>query len=114
MWNVQRSIGFWKRDWNKSDADVFTFGDKGDVFTFTGAGGSTISFACDGKDHPYARVLYSCSFPDERTYELAFKENGKVYMTRTSKISEDGKKMVRIAKNGEGKALSELSFEKIE
>jgi hypothetical protein len=109
-------IGFWKRDWNKSEEIVLTFTDKGDVFTFTNSNGLTGERNCDGKDHPnsnVAGVLYSCSFPDERTYELVFRQNGKAYLTRISKVSEDGKRMVRTDKNADGKPGPQETYEKI-
>lgn len=108
-------IGFWKRNWEKSDPSVIKYTAKGDVFTTTAADGITDERDCDGKDHPNRLLegtLYSCGFPDERTYELVLKDNGKVTTTISSKISEDGKKMARIVKNGEGKTMSELRFEK--
>lgn len=110
-------IGFWKRNWDKSDADVTKFTAKGDVFTITDTTGITDERDCDGKDHPtkfLEGVLYSCGLPDEHTYEVVLKDKGKVINTISSKISEDGKKMVRTVKNGEGKTMSELRFEKID
>ena len=110
-------IGFWKRNWDKSDADVTKFTAKGDVFTITDTSGITDERQCDGKDHPtkfLEGVLYSCGLPDEHTYEVVLKDKGKVINTISSKISEDGKKMVRTVKNGEGKTMSELRFEKVD
>jgi hypothetical protein len=110
-------IGFWKRNWDKSDASVVKFTAKGDVFTITDPSGITDERQCDGKDHPsrfIGGVLYSCGLPDEHTYEVVLKDKGKVFETITSKISEDGKKMARIVKNGEGKTTSELRYEKVD
>jgi hypothetical protein len=110
-------IGVWKRNWDKSDASLIKYAAKGDVFTITATDGITDERQCDGKDHPnkfLAGLLYSCGLPDERTYELAIKDNGKVVTTITSKISEDGKKMARTVKNGEGKTTSELKYEKVD
>lgn len=110
-------IGLWRRDWRKSDANVVAYAAKGEVFTITNQRGVTDERNCDGKDHPnrfLAGVVYSCGFPDERTYELVIRDNGKVTATTISKISEDSKKMVRTVKNGEGKITSELNFEKVD
>jgi hypothetical protein len=110
-------IGFWRRNWDKSDASVVTFRAKGDVFTITDPSGITDERQCDGKDHPtkfLEGVLYSCGLPDEHTYEVVLKDKGKVVNTISSKISEDGKKMVRTVKDGEGKTMSELRFEKVD
>jgi hypothetical protein len=110
-------IGFWKRNWGKSDASVIKYTAKGDVFSITTTDGTTDERQCDGKDHPnrfLAGLLYSCGFPDEHTYELVMKDQGKVVTTITSKISEDGKKMARTVKNGEGKTTSELRYEKVD
>jgi hypothetical protein len=110
-------VGFWKRNWDKSDADVVTFRAKGDVFTITDPSGITDERQCDGKDHPskfLEGVLCSCGLPDEHTYEVVLKDKGKVVNTISSKISEDGKKMVRTVKDGEGKTMSELRFEKVD
>jgi len=91
-------IGFWKRDWNKSDPFVLTYTSNGDGLTFTDPRGVDHDRNCDGNDHPESTfgqdALYSCSFPDDRTYELTSKRNGKVVSTMSRKISEDGKKMV--------------------
>src|SRR5437879_246646 len=90
-------IGFWKRNWDKSDLLISTYTSNGDVFTVTGPDGVTSERNCDGKDHPNAAdttILYSCHFTDPHTDEVAFKKNGKLLMTRTNKISEDGKNMV--------------------
>lgn len=110
-------VGFWRRNWDKSDASLIKYAAKGDVFTITATDGITDERQCDGKDHPnkfLAGLLYSCGFPDEHTYELVMKDNGKVVTTISSKISEDGKKMARTVKNGEGKATSELKYEKVD
>jgi len=110
-------VGFWKRNWDKSDASVIKYAAKGDVFSITTTDGTTDERQCDGKDHPnrfLAGLLYSCGFPDERTYELVMKDQGKLVTTTTSKISEDGKKMARTVKNGEGKITSELKYEKVD
>jgi hypothetical protein len=110
-------VGFWKRNWDKSDASLIKFTAKGDVFTITDPSGITDERHCDGKDHPskfLEGILYSCGLPDERTYEVVLKDQGKVTTTITSKISEDGKKMARTVKNGEGKTISELKFEKVD
>lgn len=109
--------GFWKRDWQKSDAIIISYSSKGDVFTFTSALGNVDERHCDGKDHPntiVAGTLYSCDFPDERTYEMVVKRNGKVILTRTTKISEDGHSMVRAEKGADGKLASEQTYEKVE
>ena len=108
-------IGFWKRDWNKSDLLISTYTSNGDVFTVTGPDGVTSERNCDGKDHPNAAdttILYSCHFTDPHTDEVAFKKNGKLLMTRTNKISEDGKNMVSTLRNADGKTTSEETFEK--
>jgi hypothetical protein len=110
-------VGSWKRDWDKSDANVLAYAAKGDVFTITNQRGVTDERHCDGKDHPnkfLAGVVYSCGFPDERTYELVIKDKGKVTATITSKISEDGTKMARTVKDGEGKITSELTLKKVQ
>jgi hypothetical protein len=109
-------IGFWKNDWNKSDALLYTYTAKGDLFTFISPEGVRAERNCDGKDHPNeldTTFLYSCSFPDDRTYEVVSKAKGKVAGTVTSKVSEDGKKIVRITRNAEGKITSEVTCEKI-
>jgi hypothetical protein len=110
-------IGFWKRNWDKSDASVIRYTAKGDVFTITDPSGITDERQCDGKDHPsgfLAGILYSCGLPDEHTYEVVLKDKGKVTTTISSKVSEDGKKMARTLKDGEGKTISELRFEKVD
>jgi hypothetical protein len=110
-------VGFWKRNWDKSDASVIKYAVKGDVFTITAIDGITDERQCDGEDHPskfLEGVLYSCGLPDEHTYEVVLKDKGKVVNTISSKISEDGKKMVRTVKNGEGKITSELKYEKVD
>ena len=110
-------IGYWKRNWDKSDASVIKYTAKGDVFTFVDTSGITDERHCDGKDHPskvLEGTLYSCGLPDKHTYELVLKDQGKVTTTISSKISEDGKKMARTVKNGEGKTMSELKFEKVD
>ena len=110
-------IGFWKRNWDKSDASVIKYTAKGDVFTITDPSGITDERQCDGKDHPsgfLAGILYSCGLPDEHTYEVVLKDKGKVTTTISSKISEDGKKMARTVKDGEGKTMSELKYEKVD
>ena len=109
-------IGFWKRDWDKSEANV-TYSAKGEVFTATDLHGITDERHCDGKDHPntfLTGVLYSCGFPDEHTYELVLKDKGKVVSVVTNRFSEDGKKMIRTTKNAEGKTTFESTYEKIE
>jgi hypothetical protein len=109
--------GFWKLDWNKSNAVVLTYTSKGDVFTFTDPRGVAHDRNCDGNDHPDSTAgagdHYSCRFLDDRTYELTSKRNGKVVSTITRKISEDGKKMAQTVRNAEGKITSEYVFEKI-
>jgi hypothetical protein len=110
-------IGFWKRNWDKSDASVIKYTAKGDVFSITTTDGTTDERQCDGKDHPnkfLAGILYSCGFPDGLTYQLVLKDNGKVTTTISGKISEDGKKMARTVKDGEGKTISELKYEKVD
>ena len=109
-------IGFWKRDWNKSDVDVLTYTRKGNVFTVTDAAGVTYERNCDGKDHPdtvVTGVLYSCRFTDPDTYDLAYKKNEKVTFSLTRKISDDGKTMVETVKNAEGKPGPQETYEKI-
>jgi len=109
--------GFWKRDWNKSDAVVLTYTSEGDVFTFTDPRGVVHDRNCDGNDHPDSTAgagdHYSCRFLDDHTCELTSKRNGKVASTITRKISEDGKKMTQIARNAEGKTTLEQTFDKI-
>lgn len=111
-------IGFWKRDWSKSDPLVLTYTSKGELFTFTDPGGRLHDRNCDGNGHPDsafgAGASYSCRFPDDRTYELTSKRNGKVVSTTTRKISEDGKKMVGTSRNAEGKMTFDLTYEKID
>jgi hypothetical protein len=110
-------IGFWKRDWNKSDPIVLTYTSKGDGLTFTDPRGVEHDRNCDGNDHPDSGfgldALYSCRFPDDRTYEVTSKRNGKVVSTVTRRVSEDGKKMVATARNADGKITSESTLEKI-
>lgn len=110
-------IGFWKHNWDKSSANTITFAAKGNVFTVTGPGGNANERNCDGKDHQSATAVgfsHNCRFTDPYTYEVVFKQNEKVFVYMTRRISDDGKKMVTINKNGEGKTTSESSFEKIE
>ena len=110
-------VGFWKRDWNKSDVLLTTFALNGDVLTLTGSDGSTNERNCDGKDHPQiteTNMVYSCRFTDPFTYELVQRQNEKVTFSLTRKISDDGKKMVMIRKNAEGKTMPELTFEKVQ
>ena len=112
-------IGFWRSDWNKSDALIETYARKGDVFMFTTREGITSERICDGKDHLNTaapadlNVSYSCHFIDPHTEELIFKSNGKIVRTRTNKISEDGKKMVSTFTNAVGKTTAELTYERI-
>lgn len=110
--------GFWKRDWNKSDAVVLTYTSKGDALTFIDPRGVEHDRNCDGNDHPDrtfgADALYSCRFLDDRTYETTSKRNEKVVSTMTRKVSQDGKKMVGTARNAEGKITSEYTYEKLE
>jgi hypothetical protein len=109
--------GFWKRDWNKSDPLVLTYTTNGDGLTFTDPRGVVHDRNCDGNDHPDSAfgtdALYSCRFLDDRTYEVTSKQNGKVVSIVTRAISEDGKKMIGIGRNAEGKTTSEFSYEKI-
>lgn len=110
-------VGFWKRNWDKSDALITTFARKGDVLTITGSNGVTSERDCDGKDHPQVtetNTVYSCSFADPFTYELVVRQTEKVTFSLTRKISDDGKKMVTIRKNAEGKTLPEWIFEKVQ
>jgi hypothetical protein len=110
-------IGSWNRNWNKSDVSMTTFASNGDVLTLTGSDGVSTERNCDGKDHSEAfdtAVLYSCRFNDPHTYELISKKNGKVTFSLIRKISDDGKKMVLIRKNAEGKTMPELTFEKVQ
>jgi hypothetical protein len=115
--NDNSFVGFWKRDRNRDDAVFITYATKGAVFTFTDAWGVAHDRNCDGKDHldnaSPTGSLYSCRFPDDHTYELTSKANGKVLSTTTRKISEDGKTMFRASKDAEGKTSSEEKYEKI-
>lgn len=109
-------IGFWKRNWNKSEALLTTFAAKGDVLTLSAPEGYIYERNCDDRDHPEAyetNMVYNCRFTNAYTYELALKQNEKVTFSMTRKISDDGKKMVLISKNAEGKTTSEEAFEKI-
>jgi hypothetical protein len=109
-------IGFWKRDWIKSDPIFLTYTAKADVFIVTGQYGLTDERRCDGRDHPNTNLAgteYSCGFPDDRTYEVVFKDKGKIVSKVTNKISEDGKKFVRTVQNGEGKTTLERIYEKV-
>jgi hypothetical protein len=109
-------VGSWKRNWKKSDDLVTTIALKGDVLTIASSDGITTERNCDGKDHPNAAdttSLYNCRFADPSTYELVLRQNEKVTFSLTRKISDDGKKMVVIRKNAEGKTMPEWSFEKI-
>lgn len=109
-------VGFWKRNWGKSDVLITTFSSKGGAMTVT-ASGQTFERDCDGKDHPNpgdTTVLYSCRMTDPSTYDLVQKKNEKVVSSLTRKISGDGKKMVAIWKNAEGNTASEATYEKIE
>jgi hypothetical protein len=110
-------VGFWKRDRIKDDAVFITYATKGALFTFTDAWGVAHDRNCDGKDHlesaSLAGSLYSCRFPDDHTYELTAKANGKVLSITTRKVSEDGKTMFRASKDAEGKTISEEKYEKI-
>ncbi len=109
-------IGFWKRDWNKSDAIVLTYAHQAGGYVVTDQNGVAHVRNCDGNDHTdsvMAPLRYSCHFTDENTVETLFKdENGKADSSLTTKVSEDGKKMTRLRKNAEGKTTSELIFEK--
>jgi hypothetical protein len=109
-------VGFWKRDWNKSDTVVLTYTRKADVFVFTDQDGIAHVRNCDGNDHADSarpEFHYSCRFTDENTEELLFKnENGTFNSSLTTKVSSDGKKLVRTRKSPEGKTTSELIFEK--
>jgi hypothetical protein len=110
-------IGFWKRNWNKSDVRITTFALKGDVLTLTDSDGVTTERNCDGKDHPEAldtTVMYSCRLTGPYSYEAVFKKNEKVTFSLTRKISEDGKKMVMTRKNAEGKTMPQWTFEKVQ
>jgi hypothetical protein len=113
-------LGFWKRDWNRGDALIVKYASKGDVFTFTDPRGVVHDRNCDDNDHPdtdstpmMTGALYSCRFLDDRTYESASKRDGKVVSTITSKISEDGKKMVWTLRNAESKTAFEYTYEKM-
>jgi hypothetical protein len=110
-------IGLWRRNWNKSDALITTFSSKGDMLTLTGTDGITIERDCDGKNHPDTTertMVYSCHFTDPFTYDLVLTQNEKVTFSLTRKISDDGKKMVVIRKNAEGKTMPEWTFEKVQ
>jgi len=108
-------IGFWKHDWNKSDAVVLTYTGKADGFVVTDQNGVAHVRNCDGDDHAdneRAEIHYTCRFTDENTEETVFKLDGKVGSFLTTKVSADGKKLARIRKSAEGKVTSELIFEK--
>jgi hypothetical protein len=108
--------GFWKRDSNKSDPVVLKYTSKGNGLTFIDPRGVEHDRNCDGNDHPDSNfgqdALYSCRFPDDRTYEATSKRNGTV-STVTRRVSEDGKKMVATTRNVGGKTTSEYTYEKI-
>jgi hypothetical protein len=110
-------IGFWKYNWNKSDPTILTYTAKGELFTFTAPNGVTSERNCDGKDHPLEILgsgwAYSCQFIDEHTYEMTEKQNGKVLLVITRKVSADGKTMVATVKNAEGKITSTTNLEKV-
>lgn len=110
-------IGFWKQDWSKSDPLITTISGKGDEFTFLTFDGITGERHCDGKDHPDnfdATMLYRCRLIDPHTYDVVEKKNGKVTLSLTPKVSDDGRKMVVTRKNAEGKALPEYVLEKVQ
>ena len=110
-------IGFWKQDWSKSDPLITTISAKGDEFTFLTFDGITAERHCDGKDHPDnfdATMLYRCRLIDPHTYDVVEKKNGKVTLSLTRKVSDDGRKMVVTRKNAEGKALPEYVLEKVQ
>jgi hypothetical protein len=109
-------LGYWGRNWKESDAEVTTFAHKGDILIVTDRYGILSERDCDGKDHPdnvYTSSMYSCHLPDAHTYEMERKKNEKVFFSLTRKISDDGKGMVVIRKNAQGKTLPEWTFEKI-
>jgi hypothetical protein len=109
-------IGYWKKNWEKSDPLDSTFTIKGDVLALTNDVGIMTERNCDGKDHPDIvdpTAMYSCRFIDPQTYEMEFKKNEKVTFSLTRKISDDGKKMVVIRKNAQGKTMPEWTFEKV-
>ena len=79
--------------------------------------GSCLDRNCDGNDHPDstfgADAVYSCRFPDDRTYEVTSKRNGKVFSIITRRVSEDGKKMLATRRNADDKITSEYTYEKM-
>ena len=108
-------IGFWTSDWNKSDVLLTTFAAKGHVLSIMSPSGLAVERICDGEGRPTkvdATVLYGCHFNNPYALEVVYKKNQKVLFSSTTKVSEDGKKMVQTRKNPEGKTLSELVFEK--
>ncbi len=108
-------IGFWKSDWNKSDVLLTTFAAKSEMLSIMGPSGLTVEKICDGEDHPSkidATILSSCRLNGPYAFEEVYKKNQKVLFSQTTKVSEDGKKMVRTRKNPEGKTSSESVFER--
>jgi hypothetical protein len=108
-------IGFWKSDWNKSDVLLTTFAAKSDVLTIMNPSGLTVEKICDGEDHPSkidATILSSCRFNGPYAFEEVYKKNQKVLFSQTNTVSDDGKKMVLIRKNTDGKTTSERFFER--
>src|SRR6266566_9706942 len=70
--NDDAFIGYWKRNWDKSDDLLNNFALKGDVLVLTNNVGITTERDCDGKDHPDSggtTATYSCRFLDAQTYE---------------------------------------------
>lgn len=115
--NADPFIGYWKQDWSKSDALLTTIALNGPMLTITSENGITVERDCDGKDHPGpldTTILYSCHLADPYTYDLVQKKNDKITFSLNRKISEDGKKMVVIRKNSEGKTMPEWIFEKVQ
>jgi hypothetical protein len=107
-------IGYWKSDWNKSDA-LLTIAAKGAVLTLAGSDGLTVERNCDGEDHPLKTdptSVYSCRVNPPSTYETVFKKNQNLLYSTVISISDDGKKLVRIIKNIDG-TTSEQVFEKV-
>jgi len=110
-------IGFWKRNLTKSDALTMTFRKQGGELVLTPSNGATQPKNCDGKDHPanfdIAGYTASCRFTDDRTEEMVSKQDGKVVGTGTDAISEDGKTMISVRRDAEGKTTVERTYEKV-
>jgi hypothetical protein len=110
-------VGFWKRNWGNSDVLITTFSSKGDVLMQVNPNGATVERNCDGKDHPTRAdpaLVYSCRFSSPSSYEGTYKERGTPYIFFSSRLADDGKKLVEIRKDAEGKTRLELTFEKVD